>query len=130
MPLIGRYIHTMIHVSDLQRSLAFYTKVMGMRVLRQGRAEEEKRSNVFVGYGEEDDTAVIELTAYDTRSQYQLGDGFGHFALGFADVRGACAAIREAGGEIIREPFVIGSGKTIAFTIDPDGYQIELVQPA
>lgn len=130
MALAGRYIHTMLHVGDLARSLDFYTRVLGMTVLRRARMEAEGRSNAFVGYDGEDVSAVIELTAYDGRGVYDKGDGFGHLALGFADVRAACLAIADAGWPISREPFVIASGKTIAFVIDPDGYEIELVQPA
>jgi lactoylglutathione lyase len=130
MTLEGRYLHTMVHVGDLERSVAFYTRVLGMSVLRSGHAPEEGRRNVFLGYGPEDSAAVIELTAYDGRTAYESGDGFGHFALGFSDVRAACAAIEAAGGRITRAPFVIASGKTIAFTVDPDGYAIELIQPA
>lgn len=130
MNLTGRYLHTMIHVADLGRSVDFYTRVMGMRLLRQGRAEAEARSNAFVGYGDETDTAVIELTAYDHRQTYDHGNAFGHLALGFDDVPAACHAIAAAGGTISREPFVIANGKTIAFVTDPDGYEVELVQPA
>lgn len=130
MSLSGRYLHTMVHVADLARSIDFYTRVMGMSVLRSGHAPEEGRRNVFLGYGPEDSAAVIELTAYEGRTRYETGDGFGHFALGFADVRAACVAIEAAGGTITRAPFVIASGKTIAFTVDPDGYAIELIQPA
>lgn len=130
MGLEGRFLHTMLHVGDLDRSVDFYTRVLGMRVLRGGRAEAEGRSNVFLGYGPEEATAVVELTAYDGRMGYAMGEAFGHLALGFADVRAACAAIAAAGGEITREPFVIANGKTIAFIADPDGYAIELIQPA
>jgi lactoylglutathione lyase len=130
MTLSGRYLHTMIHVSDLERSVAFYTRVLGMTVLRRGEMPDEGRRNAFVGYAAEDETAVIELTSWRDRSTYQRGDAFGHMALGFADVRAACQAISAAGGTVTREPFVIASGKTIAFIADPDGYEIELIQPA
>ena len=88
------------------------------------------RSNAFVGYGPEEDTAVIELTAYDHRTVYDKGSAFGHLALGFPDVPAACRTIEARGGRITRDPVVIASGKTIAFLEDPDGYEIELVQPA
>jgi lactoylglutathione lyase len=130
MTLAGRYIHTMLHVADLERSVDFYTRVLGMRELRRGRDDAGRRSNVFVGYGREEDGAAIELTAYDDVSSYQKGTAFGHLALGFADVPAACRTIEAAGGQVTRAPFVIASGKTIAFVVDPDGYEIELVQPA
>jgi lactoylglutathione lyase len=130
MSLSGRVIHTMLHVADLERSLDFYTRVLGMQELRRGRDPVGGRSNAFVGYGPEEDTAVIELTAYDGRTTYEKGSAFGHLALGFADVREACAAIAARGGRVTRDPVVIASGKTIAFLEDPDGYEIELVQPA
>jgi lactoylglutathione lyase len=130
MPLRGRYLHTMIHVADLERSIDFYTRIMGMSVLRRGEMPAERRRNAFVGYGAEDETAVLELTAFHDRDHYNAGDAFGHFALGFADVRLACAAIAAAGGNVSTQPYVIASGKTVAFVTDPDGYAIELVQPA
>lgn len=130
MSMTGRYLHTMIHVADLERSLDFYTRVLGMQVLRRGHMPDEGRRNVFVGYGSESETAVIELTSYDGRSSYERGQGFGHLALGFEDVRAACATIAGAGGLVSKQPFVIPSGKTIAFVVDPDGYEIELIQPA
>ena len=102
---------------------------MGMSVLRRGEVPAEGRQNVFVGYGAEDETAVLELTAYRNRQSYQRGDAFGHLALGFADVVAACAVISAAGGTVSTAPFVISSGKTVAFVTDPDGYAIELVQP-
>lgn len=130
MTLSARYLHTMIHVADLDRSIEFYVKVMGMKVLRQGEMISEGRRNAFVGYGPESDTAVIELTAYRNRKSYEHGNAFGHLALEFHDVRAACAEIAAAGGLIKKQPFVIPSGKTIAFAVDPDGYEIELVQQA
>jgi lactoylglutathione lyase len=130
MTLRGRYLHTMIHVADLERSVDFYTRVLGMTVLRRGEAPEEGRRNAFIGYEPEESAAAIELTAYDDGRRHAPGDGFGHLALGFDDVRAACAAIAAAGGNVTRAPFVIASGKTIAFVSDPDGYSIELVQSA
>ena len=108
----------------------FYTRVMGMTVLRRGEMPEERRRNASVGYGAEDETAVLELTAYQSRETYNAGDAFGHLAVGFADVVAVCAAISAAGGAVSRQPFVIASGRIIAFVTDPDGYAIELIQPA
>ena len=125
----GRFIHTMLHVADLERSIDFYTRVMGMDVLRRGDMPDEGRANAFLGYGAETETAVIELTAYRDRAGYEHGDAFGHLALEFEDVAAACATMESTGATILRQPFRIASGKTIAFVVDPDGYQIELVQP-
>ena len=126
----GRYLHTMIHVADLDHSIEFYTRVMGMSLLRRGEMPAEGRSNAFLGYAPEADAAAIELTAYTGRSNYEKGNAFGHMALEFNDVPAACAEIAAAGGTITKQPFMIPNGKTIAFTVDPDGYEIEMVQPA
>jgi lactoylglutathione lyase len=126
----GRFLHTMIHVADMERSIDFYTRVMGMSLLRQGNMPAEGRSNAFLSYAPEADGAAIELTAYSGRSSYEKGNGFGHLALEFADVTAACADIVGAGGTVTKPPFVIANGKTIAFVVDPDGYEIEMVQPA
>jgi lactoylglutathione lyase len=126
----GRYLHTMIHVADMDKSIDFYTRVMGMTLLRQGSMPAEGRSNAFLGYAPEADAAAVELTAYSGRSSYEKGNGFGHLALEFADVTAACAEIVAAGGTVIKQPLVIPNGKTIAFVVDPDGYEIEMVQPA
>jgi lactoylglutathione lyase len=90
----------MIHVADLERSIDFYTRITGMSVLRRGEMPAERRRNAFVGYGSEDETAVLELTACYDRDNYNAGDAFGHLALGFADVGAACAAIAAAGGNV------------------------------
>ena len=126
----GRYLHTMIHVADLDKSIDFYTRVMGMSLLRQGNVPAEGRSNAFVGYAPEADAAAIELTAYRDRAVFEKGDAFGHLALEFQDVRAACSEIAAAGGNVTKQPFVIPNGKIIAFVTDPDGYEIEMVQPA
>ncbi|WP_367273939.1 VOC family protein [Bosea sp. (in: a-proteobacteria)] len=126
----ARFLHTMLHVADIERSIAFYTDVLGMRVLRRGDMPDEGRRNAFIGYGPEENTTVLELTDYRGRSAYEAGDAFGHIALGMDDVREACRLIAAAGGQVTREPFTIASGKVIAFLADPDGYAIELVQPA
>lgn len=124
-----RLLHTMIRVGDLQRSLAFYTEVLGMRLLRQQDYPEGRFTLAFVGYGDEAHTAVIELTHnWDTPS-YDLGTGFGHIALGVPDAAAACASIRARGGRVVREAGPMKHGHTIiAFVEDPDGYKIELIQ--
>jgi lactoylglutathione lyase len=129
MAIDGRLLHFMIHVGDIDRSIAFYTDVLGMRVLRRGEFPEEGRRNAFVGYGEEATTSVIELTAWRDKPAYQHGTAFGHLAIGVADIAAACAALRAAGARIVREPWTVPSGTVrVAFAEDPDGYQIELVQ--
>lgn len=124
-----RLLHTMIRVGDLDRSIAFYTKVLGMTLLRQKDYPDGKFTLAFVGYGDEKDTAVIELTHNWETSSYTIGDGYGHVALGVADIYGTCDAIRLAGGTITREPGPMKHGSTvIAFVEDPDGYKIELIE--
>lgn len=124
-----RLLHTMIRVGELQRSIDFYTKVLGMRLLRQKDYPDGKFTLAFVGYGDEKDTAVIELTHNWETSSYDLGNGFGHVALGVSDIYATCDAIRVAGGKIVREPGPMKHGSTvIAFVEDPDGYKIELIE--
>ncbi|WP_299773591.1 lactoylglutathione lyase [uncultured Pseudoteredinibacter sp.] len=123
-------LHTMIRVGDLDRSIDFYTRILGMKLLRKSENPEYRYTLAFVGYGEESSgQAVVELTYnWDTES-YDLGSGFGHLAIGFEDIYATCDAIREAGGEISREPGPVKGGSTeIAFVRDPDGYAIELIQ--
>ncbi|MBK1681325.1 lactoylglutathione lyase [Rhodocyclus tenuis] len=124
-----RILHTMLRVVDLDRSLAFYTEVLGMRLLRRNDYPEGRFTLAFVGYGSEADGAVIELTHnWDTKS-YELGNAFGHVALAVDDAYAACAAIRERGGKVVREVGPMKHGNTvIAFVEDPDGYKIELIQ--
>jgi lactoylglutathione lyase len=119
----------MIRVGDLERSIDFYTKVLGMKLLRRNDYPEGRLTNAFVGYDEESRSAVIELTHnWDTRS-YDLGNGFGHIALEVEDAYRACEEIRRRGGKVTREPGPMKHGTTvIAFVEDPDGYKIELVQ--
>jgi lactoylglutathione lyase len=119
----------MIRVGDLERSIDFYTKVLGMKLLRRNDYPEGRFTNAFVGYDEESRSAVIELTHnWDTRS-YDLGNGFGHIALEVEDAYRACEEIRRRGGKVTREPGPMKHGTTvIAFVEDPDGYKIELVQ--
>ena len=122
-------LHTMIRVGNLDRSLDFYTRVLGMQLLRKHEYPEGRFTLAFVGYGAEESNSVIELTwNWDTES-YDLGNGFGHVALGVDDIYGACDKIRAAGGKVVREPGPMKHGTTvIAFVEDPDGYKIELIQ--
>ncbi|MCW3173689.1 lactoylglutathione lyase [Shewanella subflava] len=127
---MSQLLHTMIRVGNLERSIAFYTNVMGMKLLRQSENPEYKYTLAFVGYGEESTgQAVIELTYNWGVEQYDLGTGFGHLAIGEADIYARCEAIVAAGGKITRAPGPVAGGKTeIAFVEDPDGYKIELIQ--
>lgn len=124
-----RVLHTMIRVGDLQRSIDFYTKVLGMQLLRTSDNEEYKYSLAFVGYGDESSGAVIELTYNWGVTSYEMGTAFGHVALGVDDVTATCEAIRQAGGNVTREAGPVKGGTTIiAFVEDPDGYKIELIE--
>ncbi len=124
-----RILHTMLRVGDLDRSLAFYTEVLGMRVLRRKDYPEGKFTLAFVGYEEEDRGAVIELTYNWGVDDYDLGDAFGHIAIEVDDAAAACAQIRERGGRVVREAGPMKHGSTvIAFVEDPDGYRIELIE--
>ncbi len=124
-----RILHTMLRVGDLEKSLDFYCNVLGMNLIRRKDYPTGKFTLAFVGYGSEEEGAVIELTHnWDTHS-YNLGDGFGHVALGVEDIYSACENIRARGGKIVREPGPMKHGTTeIAFVEDPDGYKIELIQ--
>jgi lactoylglutathione lyase len=123
-----RMMHTMLRVTDLEASLAFYTEVLGMRLLRRRDYPEGRFTLAFVGYGDEAEHTVLELTHnWDTKS-YQLGDAYGHIALGVADVHAACDEIKARGGKVVREAGPMKGGtRVIAFVEDPDGYKIELV---
>ena len=124
-----KILHTMIRVGDLQRSIDFYTKVMGMEVLRTTDRPEQKYSLAFVGYGDESSSAVLELTYNYGVSQYELGTAFGHVAISVDDVAAACERIRAGGGKVTREAGPVKGGTTvIAFVEDPDGYKIELIE--
>ncbi|ADN76205.1 lactoylglutathione lyase [Ferrimonas balearica DSM 9799] len=127
---MSQVLHTMLRVGDLDRSIQFYTDVLGMTLLRQSTNDEYKYTLAFVGYGEEKDGhAVIELTYNWGVENYEMGTAFGHIALGFEDIYSACDKIRAAGGNITREPGpVLGGSTHIAFVEDPDGYKIELIQ--
>ena len=124
-----RVLHTMIRVGDLDRSIQFYTDVLGMKLLRRKDYPEGKFTLAFVGYGDESDTAVIELTHNWDTSSYEIGSGFGHVAIGVSDIYAVCDDIRAQGGVISREPGPMKHGTTvIAFVKDPDGYAIELIE--
>jgi lactoylglutathione lyase len=124
-----RLLHTMLRVGDLQRSIDFYTRVLGMKLLRTTERPDQKYDLAFVGYGNNPGHAEIELTYNYGVKHYELGTAFGHIALGVADVYGACEKIRANGGNVTREPGPVKGGTTvIAFVIDPDGYKIELIQ--
>jgi lactoylglutathione lyase len=119
----------MLRVGDLQRSIDFYTRVLGMTLLRTTERPEQKYSLAFVGYGTNPDHAEIELTYNHGVDSYEMGTAFGHLALGVPDVYGACEKIRAGGGNITREPGPVKGGNTvIAFVTDPDGYKIELIE--
>lgn len=126
-----RILHTMIRVSDLDKSLSFYTDVLGMKLLRRKDFPDGKFTLAFVGYGDEADEAVLELTHnWDTNS-YDLGNGYGHIAIEVEDVYGACDTIKAKGGEVVRDAGPMKHGSTIlAFVKDPDGYMIELLSPS
>ena len=124
-----RLLHTMLRVGDLQRSIDFYVGAMGMRLLRTTERPEQKYSLAFVGYAANPEQAEIELTWNHGVSAYELGSAFGHIAIGVADVKATCEAIRAKGGAVTREPGPVKGGTTvIAFVTDPDGYKIELIE--
>ena len=124
-----RMLHTMLRVGDLQRSIDFYTNSMGMKLLRTTDRPEQKYSLAFVGYAEESEQAVIELTYNHGVGSYDLGSGYGHIAIGVDDIRGICEKVKAAGGVVSREPGPVKGGTTvIAFVQDPDGYKIELIE--
>jgi len=124
-----RILHTMIRVGNLEKSIDFYTKALGMKLLRQRDYPDGKFTLAFLGYGPEESHPAIELTYNYGVSSYELGTGFGHIALGVNDIRAACDAIRQAGGKITREPGPMKHGTTvIAFASDPDGYKVELIE--
>jgi lactoylglutathione lyase len=124
-----RILHTMIRVNDLAESKRFYCDVLGMKVLREKAYPDGKFTNTFVGYGDESTSAVIELTSNWETHAYDLGNAFGHVAIGTDDIYDTCEKIRAAGGKITREPGPMKHGTTvIAFVQDPNGYKIELIQ--
>ena len=124
-----RILHTMIRVTDLDRSLAFYTEILGMRLLRRTDYPEGRFTLVFVGYGDESENTALELTHNWDTASYEMGNGFGHVALEVDDAYAACEQIKAKGGKVTREAGPMKHGTTvIAFVDDPDGYKIELIQ--
>ncbi|MFZ5566520.1 MAG: lactoylglutathione lyase [Pseudomonadota bacterium] len=124
-----RLLHTMLRVGDMQRSVDFYTRVMGMKLLRTTDRPEQKYSLAFVGYDSNPEQAEIELTYNYGVDSYEMGGAYGHIALGVDDIYATCEKIRAQGGNITREPGPVKGGDTlIAFITDPDGYKIELIQ--
>jgi len=122
-------LHTMIRVGDLKRSIDFYTRVLGMKLLRTNERPDQQYDLAFVGYGTNPEHAEIELTYNYGVEKYEIGTAFGHIALGVPDVYASCDAIRKNGGNITREPGPVKGGTTvIAFVTDPDGYKIELIE--
>lgn len=125
-----RILHTMIRVSDLEKSLSFYTDILGMKLLRRKDYPEGKFTLAFVGYGDESEETVLELTHNWDTSGYDLGNGYGHVAIEVDDVYAACDSIKAKGGEVVREAGPMKHGSSIlAFVKDPDGYMIELLSP-
>ena len=124
-----RLLHTMLRVGDLQRSVRFYTDVLGMKLLRTTDRPEQKYSLAFVGYDDERRASVLELTYNYGVERYEMGGAFGHIAIGVPDVKGACDKVRAAGGKVTREPGPVKGGTSvIAFVEDPDGYKIEFIE--
>lgn len=124
-----RMLHTMLRVGDMQRSVDFYTKVLGMKLLRTTDRPEQKYSLAFVGYDDEARAAVLELTYNYGVDRYDLGNAFGHIAIGVPDVAAACDRVRNGGGKVTREPGPVKGGTSvIAFVEDPDGYKIEFIE--
>ena len=124
-----RLLHTMLRVGDLDRSVAFYTGVLGMRVLRTTDRPDQRYTLAFVGYGDEREHAVLELTYNYGVDRYDLGTAYGHVAIEVDDAKAACDAVRAKGGTVTREAGPVKGGSTvIAFVQDPDGYKIELIE--
>lgn len=125
----ARLLHTMLRVKDLERSLDFYTRLLGMKLLRRRDYPDGKYTLAFVGYGDESDTAVIELTHnWGREEDYTIGTGYGHIAIGVPDVEAACAALAQEGVKMPVPPKKRPSGNWLAFVEDPDGYRVELLQ--
>jgi len=126
-----RILHTMLRVGDLQRSIDFYTKVLGMKLLRTSENPEYKYSLAFLGYGSNPDHAELELTYNWGVDKYEMGSAYGHIAISAEDIYKTCEQVRAAGGNITREPGPVKGGTTvIAFITDPDGYKVELIERA
>jgi lactoylglutathione lyase len=124
-----RLLHTMLRVGNLEASIRFYCDVLGMKLLRQQDFPDGKFTLAFVGYGDESHHSVIELTHNWDTSEYTIGDGYGHIAIGVDDIYATCEAIAAKGGKVVRQPGAMKHGTTvIAFVEDPTGYKIELIQ--
>ncbi len=124
-----RLLHTMLRVGNLERSLDFYCNVLGMKLLRQKDYPSGEFTLAFIGYGDESENTVLELTYNWGKDSYNLGDAYGHIAIGVDDIYGTCEEIRAKGGKVSREPGPMKHGSTvIAFVEDPDGYKVELIQ--
>lgn len=124
-----RFLHTMLRVGDLQRSIDFYTKVMGMKLLRTTDRPDQKYSLAFLGYEANPDQAELELTYNYGTTQYNMGTAYGHIAIGVENAAATCAAVKAVGGNVTREAGPVKGGSTvIAFVQDPDGYKIELIE--
>jgi len=124
-----RILHTMLRVGNMERSVKFYTEVLGMKLLRTTERPEQKYSLAFVGYDDERRSAVLELTYNYGVERYDLGSAYGHVAVGVPDVRAACDEVRRLGGKVTREPGPVKGGTSvIAFVEDPDGYKIEFIE--
>lgn len=124
-----RILHTMLRVGDLNRSIQFYTEVLGMRLLRTSENEQYKYTLAFLGYADESESAVLELTYNWGVDKYELGTAYGHIAIGVDDIYATVEAVRNAGGKVTREAGPVLGGKTlIAFVEDPDGYKIEFIE--
>jgi len=124
-----RLLHTMLRVGDLEKSVAFYTAVLGMQLLRRKDYPSGRFTLAFLGYGDEKEHTVLELTHNWDTERYDLGDGYGHIALGVQDIQATCAGIADRGGRLVREPGPMKHGSTlIAFLEDPDGYKVELIE--
>lgn len=124
-----RMLHTMLRVGNLEKSLTFYTSVLGMQLLRKQDYPDGRFTLAFVGYGPEDSNTVLELTHNWDTASYELGNAYGHIALGVPDAYAACDKIKALGGKVVREAGPMKHGSTvIAFVEDPDGYKIELIQ--
>jgi len=124
-----RLLHTMLRVGNLEQSITFYTEILGMRLLRRKDYPGGRFTLAFLGYGDESDTTVLELTHNWDTSSYELGSGYGHIAIGVDDIHAVCDQMRAKGGQVVREPGPMKNGTTvIAFVEDPDGYKVELIE--
>ena len=124
-----RMLHTMLRVGDLDRAVKFYTEVLGMRLLRRSDRPDQKYTLAFVGYDDEEDATVLELTYNYGVDRYEMGTAYGHVAIAVPDAYKACAEVKKRGGTVTREAGPVKGGTTvIAFVQDPDGYKIELIQ--